>query len=358
MIRPGLLLDVADLDGLDAVLLDTRLTTDRSARTRAVRRRAPARAPSTSTWTTTWPRHPGSGGRHPLPEPERFVAAMRRAGVRRDSTVVVVRRRAGHRGRTAVVAAARLRPRGRAGPRRRAGCLGRLGPTRLHRARRTAHPRRLVGHAGASLGRSTTPRRPCSRLRGVLLDVRAAERFRGETEPIDPVAGHVPGAVNAPLTEITDELGRFRSPEALRSRFDRPRGPRGRAGRGVLRLRRDRLPDGAGAATARGRRRPLRRQLERLDHRRVTTGRDRVLRPGRGRRAPGIKAPDGGAAGAVPYATSKNGRTRDTASVRLCTSRRRKTFSRCLRTVASDSPRSRAIWVLLAPVATRRRTSH
>jgi thiosulfate/3-mercaptopyruvate sulfurtransferase len=56
--------------------------------------------------------------------------------------------------------------------------------------------------------------------RGVLIDVRAAERFRGEAEPLDPVAGHVPGAVNAPLTGNTDEVGRFLSAADLRSRFE------------------------------------------------------------------------------------------------------------------------------------------
>ncbi|MFC7545506.1 sulfurtransferase [Plantactinospora sp. GCM10030261] len=53
---------------------------------------------------------------------------------------------------------------------------------------------------------------------GVLVDVRAAARFRGETEPIDAVAGHVPGAVNLPIGELLD-AGRFREPAALRSRF-------------------------------------------------------------------------------------------------------------------------------------------
>ena len=56
--------------------------------------------------------------------------------------------------------------------------------------------------------------------RGVLIDVRAAERFRGDAEPIDPVAGHVPGAVNAPLTGNTDEVGRFLPAAELRSRFE------------------------------------------------------------------------------------------------------------------------------------------
>jgi len=54
---------------------------------------------------------------------------------------------------------------------------------------------------------------------GVLLDARAAERYRGEVEPIDPRAGHVPGAVSAPTTENLASDGSFRSPEELRARF-------------------------------------------------------------------------------------------------------------------------------------------
>ena len=54
---------------------------------------------------------------------------------------------------------------------------------------------------------------------GVLLDVRAAERYRGETEPIDPVAGHIPGALSAPVTGSMTADGRFRSPAELADRF-------------------------------------------------------------------------------------------------------------------------------------------
>ncbi|WP_308797368.1 sulfurtransferase [Agromyces silvae] len=54
---------------------------------------------------------------------------------------------------------------------------------------------------------------------GVLLDARAAERYRGEVEPVDPKAGHIPGAVSAPTGSNLDEAGRFRSPEERRARF-------------------------------------------------------------------------------------------------------------------------------------------
>ncbi|MFY7845333.1 sulfurtransferase [Chryseobacterium gambrini] len=54
-----------------------------------------------------------------------------------------------------------------------------------------------------------------------VIDVRDAYRYRGESEPIDLVAGHIPGAINIPFSENLDENGNFLSPEVLREKYSK-----------------------------------------------------------------------------------------------------------------------------------------
>jgi thiosulfate/3-mercaptopyruvate sulfurtransferase len=59
---------------------------------------------------------------------------------------------------------------------------------------------------------------------GTLLDARAPERFRGEVEPVDPVAGHIPGAKNLPSTSLLADGGAFRDDTELTRLFTEPTG--------------------------------------------------------------------------------------------------------------------------------------
>ncbi len=54
----------------------------------------------------------------------------------------------------------------------------------------------------------------------VLIDARGGDRYRGETEPVDPRPGHIPGAVNVPTTDNLGPEGQFADPETLRARYE------------------------------------------------------------------------------------------------------------------------------------------
>ena len=161
---------------------------------------------------------PAGPGRHPLPDPVMFASAMAELGIGRQHSVVV------YDDPASTMAAARLW-----------WMLEDLG-----------HPdvRLLDGGyaawitAGGAVSTEIPAFPPTSltlaerwtkvidrhdlrpRLGSVvLLDARAAERYRGEIEPIDPVAGHIPTAVSAPNGANLGSDGRFLSPATLRGRF-------------------------------------------------------------------------------------------------------------------------------------------
>ncbi|GGT09920.1 sulfurtransferase [Streptomyces chromofuscus] len=158
---------------------------------------------------------PGAHGRHPLPDVARFGAAMRRAGVSSGRRVVVYD---GGQGWAAARAWWLLRWTGHPDVRVLDGGLpawqGALSveePTPEEGDfRPVAGAEGLLDADGAAaLARS-----------GVLLDARAAERYRGDVEPIDRVGGHIPGAVSAPTNENVGADGRFLPADELRARFD------------------------------------------------------------------------------------------------------------------------------------------
>jgi thiosulfate/3-mercaptopyruvate sulfurtransferase len=161
---------------------------------------------------------PGRRGRHPLPASEDFERAMRAAGVTNAGPVVVyddanglpaarawwLLRYFGHQqvalldgGLAAWLAAGRPLAQGDEAPEHPGDFDARPG----------AMP---VIDAAQAAELATT---------GVLIDARAPERYRGETEPMDPVAGHIPGARNRPMDRNLDDAGRFRPQAELADAF-------------------------------------------------------------------------------------------------------------------------------------------
>jgi thiosulfate/3-mercaptopyruvate sulfurtransferase len=160
---------------------------------------------------------PGEGGRHPLPAAEDFGSAMRAAGVRADRSVVVY-------DGGILMAAARawwlLRYFGHSRVFVLDGGFGGwlAAGHAIERGAVAVEAGDFVPRAGGMplLDASGAARVAGS---GVLLDARAGERFRGEYEPLDPVAGHIPGAVNVPGTELLRLEGGLVDAEGLRERF-------------------------------------------------------------------------------------------------------------------------------------------
>jgi thiosulfate/3-mercaptopyruvate sulfurtransferase len=160
---------------------------------------------------------PGSGGRHPLPETERFQAAMRAARVSHGRRVVVY-----DDGDSLAAARAwwMLRYYGHEDVRLLDGgyraWLAAGQP--VSTAEVTAVPGDFSAEPGHLAVLDAAGAAEVARS-GLLLDARAPARYRGETEPADPVAGHIPGALSAPTAENVTSAGLFRSASQLQARF-------------------------------------------------------------------------------------------------------------------------------------------
>ncbi|MFE3886029.1 sulfurtransferase [Streptomyces lydicus] len=161
---------------------------------------------------------PGPGGRHPLPDLDVFTGAMRAAGVRADRPVVVYD---GGQGWAAARAWWLLRWTGHPDVRVLDGGLAAWEAAGGALSVDQSTPQEgdfTPVPGGLALLRADDAAAVARR--GVLLDARAAERYRGEVEPIDKVAGHIPGAVSAPTTENVVEGGTvFRDASELAERF-------------------------------------------------------------------------------------------------------------------------------------------
>jgi thiosulfate/3-mercaptopyruvate sulfurtransferase len=167
------------------------------------------------------PAHKGITGRHPLPDPGQFAAKLRQCGISHDSTIVLYDDGPGAFAARGWWLLAWLG--------KRDGVYLLNGG--LHAWRAEGLPlsgelpkvssgsfegmpdNRLLVDAQVLETRLGTPDL-------ILLDARGLPRFRGEVEPIDPVAGHIPGAQCAAFTENLNPEGGFRSADELRQRFE------------------------------------------------------------------------------------------------------------------------------------------
>ena len=157
---------------------------------------------------------PGSpaDGRHPLPAPETFAAGMAALGIGDEDTVIAYDDTGG-------VIAARLvwmlRATGHAAALLDGGLTAYDGELKRAEAERPATvftPRPWPAERLADID-------DAANVSFVVLDARARDRFRGDTEPIDPRAGHIPGARSLPCLDNVDATGRFLPVAELRERF-------------------------------------------------------------------------------------------------------------------------------------------
>ncbi len=157
---------------------------------------------------------PGEGGRHPLPEPERLRDRFRDWGVNDADQIVVYDDAGGAFAARAWWCARWL------GHEAVAVLDGGLPAWTGPLCRETPAPRRGNFSIRPSLTRTVDAETLLRRLPDAhLVDARSQQRFDGREEPVDPVAGHIPGAVCRPFQGNLAPSGRFQPPEELARRF-------------------------------------------------------------------------------------------------------------------------------------------
>jgi thiosulfate/3-mercaptopyruvate sulfurtransferase len=170
--------------------------------------------------TAHGPDEPASGGRNPLPNRERFATWLSSIGFANDMQAVVYDRNganycgrlwwmlkwAGHEA-VAVLDGGLQAWQAAGGP--------------LAAGEEPAHFQTLfkLSEPKARLVDTATVEQNLGRPDQTLIDSRATPRFKGEVEPLDPVAGHIPGALNRPFAQNLGPDGKFKSAEQLRAEF-------------------------------------------------------------------------------------------------------------------------------------------
>ena len=154
-----------------------------------------------------------AAGRHPLPAPEDFAATLRRVGITEDARIVAYDDTDGGPAARLVWM---LRALGHDASVLSGGVHAWNGP--LETGPVTPEPTEVPVRSWPTESLASADEVAAAD-GAVVIDARAPERYRGEVEPIDPRAGHVPGAVNLPYAGNLDEERRFRPAEELRERF-------------------------------------------------------------------------------------------------------------------------------------------
>ena len=165
-----------------------------------------------------------SGGRHPLPSREKFAAWLGALGVSPETQVIVYDRNGcNYCGRAwwmlhwmghtkAAVLDGGLQAWVASG-----GAVQSGENTLLADFFKQKYP---LAHVDTALSAINSVVKASRSLSHTIIDARAPARFRGEMEPLDPVAGHIPGALNRPFTMNLNAQGFFKSPAELKSEFD------------------------------------------------------------------------------------------------------------------------------------------